>query len=76
MVCSSSSIAISTARLAHSSRCLDCLRKTKDSGNNRIGNFEAREEATTEGVRRFESGPFLALLDGENEPATTVTTIF
>lgn len=45
-------------------------------GDNLIGDYATRGDATTEGVRRFESEPVLVRLAGEGAPVATLTTIF
>lgn len=45
-------------------------------GDRLVGDFATLGEATTEGVRRFGAGPFLARLAGADEPVSTTTSIF
>lgn len=45
-------------------------------GDKLIGDFATLGDATSEGVRRFGSGPFLARLAGADAPVSTTVTIF
>lgn len=45
-------------------------------GDSLIGDYATREEATTEGGRRFGGAPILVRFAGEGTPVFTSTTLF